>query len=82
MWDVYVILQILHLKLISLWIFYSYSFAHSQFEFFHRVQSHDRTCTDDPHTLLINSITRMLCIDGFLIFYSFKNLFAYVSIVL
>lgn len=63
MWDVYVILQILHLKIISLWVFSCYSFAHSHFKFFLTVQSHYRTCTDDPHALLINSITVMPCIN-------------------
>lgn len=46
--------------------FSCYSFAHSQSKFLLRTQSHYGTCTDDPHALLLNFITRMPCINGFL----------------
>lgn len=78
----YVILQILYLKIIILCFFSCYSFAYSQFKIFRRIQSYCGTCTDDPHALLINSITGMPCINGFLIFSPFLNLFAYFSIAL
>jgi len=65
------ILEILHLKIISLWDFSCYSFAHSQAKFFLRTQSHCRTCTEDPHAVLIKFITRMTCINRFLFFFPF-----------